>query len=259
VDRSDAPRVEPLDGHTREAALQIQKTVFLSYRRANASCALAVFQDLTHNGFDVFFDFSGIGSGDFESVILGNIRARAHFLVLLTPDALRRCIEQDDWLRREIETALDTQRNIVPLMLDGFRFGEKDGLIGKLSALRRYNGLNVHAEYFSDAMTRLRERFLAVPLSAVIHPPSESAKHAAEEQLAAALTAGPVTEKELKEAEQPRYVYNVKIKYQNEIERIEGTKAEEPQGPTTLVVYDGSQVAARLFDLERWSRTRQAK
>jgi hypothetical protein len=33
----------------------------------------------------VFIDFSGIDSGDFESVILGNITARAHFLVLLTP------------------------------------------------------------------------------------------------------------------------------------------------------------------------------
>ncbi len=30
-----------------------------------------------------FFDYSGIQSGDFEQVILGNIDARAHFLVLL--------------------------------------------------------------------------------------------------------------------------------------------------------------------------------
>jgi hypothetical protein len=57
---------------------------------------------------------------DFEHVILGNIKAPAHFLVVLTPSALERCDEPADWLRREIETALDIQRNIEHLMLEGF-------------------------------------------------------------------------------------------------------------------------------------------
>src|SRR5205809_2011470 len=100
---------------------RIEKTVFMSYRRTNAPWALAIFQYLTHHGYDVFIDYSGIASGDFESVILGNIKARAHFLVLLTPSALERCGEPGDWLRREIETALELKRNIVPLMLEGFR------------------------------------------------------------------------------------------------------------------------------------------
>jgi hypothetical protein len=63
---------------------RIEKTVFLSYRRTNGPWALAIFQDLTYHGFDVFFDFNGIGSGDFEGVIVENIRDRAHFVVLLT-------------------------------------------------------------------------------------------------------------------------------------------------------------------------------
>jgi hypothetical protein len=95
----------------------VEKTVFISYRRTNAPWALAIYQDLTHNGYDVFFDYLGIASGDFESIILENIRARAHFLILLTPSALERCGEPGDWLRREIETALEARRNIVPLML----------------------------------------------------------------------------------------------------------------------------------------------
>jgi hypothetical protein len=57
----------------------------------------------------VVFDFNGIASGDFERIILGNITARAHFLVLLTPSALERCDDPADWLRREIETALANQ------------------------------------------------------------------------------------------------------------------------------------------------------
>jgi hypothetical protein len=96
--------------------------VFISYRRSNISWALAIYQDLTAHGYDVFFDYDGIASGDFERVIIENITARSHFLVLLTPTALERCDDPDDWLRREIETALAKKRNIVPLMLDGFDF-----------------------------------------------------------------------------------------------------------------------------------------
>jgi len=80
---------------------RIEKTVFISYRRTNALGARAVFQNLTYHGYDVFLDFNGIASCDFESVILENTRARAHFVVLLTPSALKRCSEPGDWLRRD--------------------------------------------------------------------------------------------------------------------------------------------------------------
>jgi hypothetical protein len=75
---------------------RIEKTVFISYRRTIVPWALAIFQVLTHHGYDVFFDYTGLVSGDFESVILENVRARAHFLVLLTPSALDRCGDPND-------------------------------------------------------------------------------------------------------------------------------------------------------------------
>ena len=63
--------------------MRIEKTVFISYRRTNVAWALAIFKDLTSHGYDVFFDFTGLASGDFEQAIMEHIRARAHFLVLL--------------------------------------------------------------------------------------------------------------------------------------------------------------------------------
>src|ERR1700737_1502130 len=107
--------VLPRDRRDCSSMERIEKTVFLSYRRTNIPWALAIFQNLTLHGYDVFFDYNGIASGAFERVILGNITARAHFLSLLTPSALERCGDPEDWLRREIETALENQRNIVPL------------------------------------------------------------------------------------------------------------------------------------------------
>jgi tetratricopeptide (TPR) repeat protein len=179
---------------------RIERTVFISYRRTNVPWALAIFKDLTQHGYDVFFDFNGIASGDFEQVILENIRARAHFLVLLTPSALDRCDESTDWLRREIETALSARRNIVPLMLEGFDFNTPkiaDKLRGTLSALNRYNAVPIPAEYFDEAMERLRGRYLSVPLNAVLHPPSPIAKHAAAQQQTAAQAAPAVQKQEL--------------------------------------------------------------
>ena len=179
---------------------RIEKTVFISYRRTNAPWALAIFQSLTQHGYDVFFDYNGIPSGDFERVSLENITARAHFLVLLTPSALERCGEPADWLRREIETALDSKRNIVPLMLEGFDFGTPliaNQLTGKLAVLKHYNALRIPPEYFFEAMGRLRDRFLNVPLDAVTHPASPSARKAATEQKAAAEAAPAVKEEEL--------------------------------------------------------------
>ena len=179
---------------------RVEKTAFLSYRRSNIPWALAIFQDLTHHGYDVFFDYSGIASGDFESVILENIRARAHFLVLLTPSALERCNNPADLLRREIETALASQRNIVPLMLEGFDFGTPkiaSQLTGKLAALKNYNGMSIPPEYFTEAMGRLRNKFLNVPQTAVLHPVSAFVKRASSEQKAAADAAPAVKEEEL--------------------------------------------------------------
>ena len=179
---------------------RIEKTVFLSYRRTNFPWALAIFKDLTQHGYDVFFDYNGIASGDFEQVILGNITARAHFLVLLTPSALERCHDPEDWLRREIETALSSQRNIVPIMLESFDFatlGAIDQLTGSLAGLRSYNGLRIPPDYFDAGMERLRTKFLNVPLTAVLHPSSASAQQAADEQQAAANAAPAVQETEL--------------------------------------------------------------
>lgn len=179
---------------------RIEKTVFISYRRTNMPWALAIFQNLTARSYDVFFDFQSINSGDFEQIIVGNIRARAHFLVILTPSALERCKEPGDWLRREIETALDEKRNVIPLFLEGFSFGSpsiSQYLTGKLALLKNYNGLNVPADYFNEAMDRLANRFLNVPLDAVLHPVSRALQIAVDLQQTAASQARAVEQQEL--------------------------------------------------------------
>lgn len=163
----------------------IEKTVFISYRRKDISWALAVYQYLTNKKYDVFFDYTSIRSGDFAQVITSNIRARAHFLLILTPTSLDRYNEPDDWLKREIDTAIDERRNIIPLFFEGFSFNSPivaKKLTGKLSLITRYNGLEIPPGYFMEAMERLSEKFLDVPLDAVLHPVSKELKEANERE-----------------------------------------------------------------------------
>lgn len=148
------------------------KTVFISYRRSVASyIARAIFMDLRANGYDVFMDVESIDSGQFDRIILNQIEARAHFLVILAPGTVERCAEPGDWLRREIEYAIDKRRNIVPIMVSGFSFtGAEKHLTGTLADLPHYNGLPVYHEYFDEAMTRLRTRYLKQPVYGTIKP-----------------------------------------------------------------------------------------
>ena len=175
----------------------IEKSVFISYRRKDLYTALAVYQHLTQHNYDVFFDYRSIPSGDFEQIIIGNIKARAHFLVILTPSALDRCDDPEDWLRREIETAITYKRNIIPLFFNGFSFrasSVSEKLFGELKILKKYNGLDIPAGYFDEAMERLRSRFLAVASDAVLHPIPDDVQKIIEEQQDAANKA--VLEKE---------------------------------------------------------------
>ena len=56
---------------------RIEKTVFISYRRTNLPWALAIFQNLKSEGYDVFFDYLSrsrktppVQKGSFSSVLL---------------------------------------------------------------------------------------------------------------------------------------------------------------------------------------------
>ena len=149
-----------------------QKTVFISYRRTNFYTALAIYQHLKPHGYDVFFDYQSLDSGGFEQVIFENIQHRAHFLIILSPSSLERLKEPASIMRREVEMAINEKRNIIPLTMEGFDFGNsksKEALHGKLSNLSSYNAVGLVPEYFDACMEKLR-RFLDVALEDVRLP-----------------------------------------------------------------------------------------
>jgi tetratricopeptide (TPR) repeat protein len=148
------------------------KTVFISYRRSTTFIHSAYISHiLDSRGYDVFRDIDSIGAGKFEDIILSNIAARAHFVVLLTHGTLDRCVESGDWLRREIEEAIKLRRNIIPVLIDGFRFEDGDMfLTGELQNLKKFNGLNLYTEYFMAGLDKLCDKYLVLPSYGKIEP-----------------------------------------------------------------------------------------
>ena len=176
----------------------MDNTIFISYRRSVSEfVARAVFQDLRAHGFNVFMDVESIDAGEFGKIILNQIAARPYFLVILAPGTLDRCNEPDDWLRQEIEYAMDMRRVMIPVMTSNFSFEPVKGrLTGKLAELPRYQALTIPHDYFDAAMDRLRTRFLK-PIDLPAKPTPAADQPVIEAKLELALAAPPVTERQL--------------------------------------------------------------
>jgi DNA-binding response OmpR family regulator len=146
--------------------LQIeQKSVFISYRRSTTMhLARLVFQELKTHNYNVFLDVDTLDNGVFDRILLSQIVARAHFILVLSSGALARCVEEGDWLRREIEEAIGSARNIVPLLDVGFNIEEEKLYLPEpiRTELFRRNAVPYSHDYPEAAFEKMR-RFLKEP------------------------------------------------------------------------------------------------
>lgn len=83
---------------------------------------------LQNRGFKVFLDVDNIGSGAFPQQIDQAIRECNDFLLILSPNMLDRCVEEEDWVRHEIALAESYGKNIVGVSLPGFIMPEASAL-----------------------------------------------------------------------------------------------------------------------------------
>ncbi len=162
-----------------------QRTVFISYRRSVSSfIARAIFDDLVQHDYDVFMDAACLNTGELAAVRLNQIAARAHFLVILTPGTVEHFTQPDDFLRQEIEQALRLERDIVPVLVNNFRFDAYASCFtGELARLPHLNGVALDHEYFDEGMQRLRNRLLAGGATGPLESPSVEERAIVEAQL----------------------------------------------------------------------------
>ncbi|CAH1112715.1 unnamed protein product [Psylliodes chrysocephalus] len=136
--------------------------VFVSYRRSNGSQLASLLKvHLQLRGFSVFIDVERLEAGKFDNNLLQSIQKAKHFLLVLTPNALERCVgdhERKDWVHREICAALSANCNIIPI-IDNFNFPEPDDLPEDMRQVCHFNAVKWIHDY-QDACVDKLERFM---------------------------------------------------------------------------------------------------
>lgn len=96
--------------------------IFVSYRRTSFESANLIAEKLRSMGYSVFFDVETLRSGKFNEQLFEVIEQSSDFVLVLPPNALDRCEDENDWVRKEVMHAMLHKKNIIPVMLSGFEW-----------------------------------------------------------------------------------------------------------------------------------------
>lgn len=129
--------------------------VFISYRRDPSwGQARCIADSLRERGIRVFMDVDNIDEGKFAEIIQQAIHNCDHFVPIIAPTTL-----ESEWVRREIVLALEYDRSIIPLLVDGFQFSIMP-LPDEVKEIASHNAITVTHEFYDAAMERLATRFI---------------------------------------------------------------------------------------------------
>lgn len=133
--------------------------VFISYRRYGGEAfAHLLYDRLNAKGYSIFLDVKEQKSGKLDHIILDNIYQCTDFLLILSPGALDRCENTDDWLCLEIESAMKYGKNIVPILMHGFDFPKI--LPESIRELPNYAGIKANVPEVDRMVSELQMHWL---------------------------------------------------------------------------------------------------
>ncbi len=140
--------------------------IFISYRRKGAGAGVAgelqaKFENL---GYKVFLDVDEIGSGQFPEQIERAISECKDFILVLSPGTLDRCVEEEDWVRREILQAQNQNKNIIGVGLPGFFMPEAESLPGPLKPMTTIQVFSWTHEYRTASFAKIAENLVSTQL-----------------------------------------------------------------------------------------------
>jgi hypothetical protein len=135
-------------------AMKHNYDIFISYRRSSYETANLIATRLKSAGYRVFFDLESMRSGPFNEQLFNVIEGCRDFVIVLPPDALERCSNEEDWVRKEVLCAMSHKKNIIPVMLNGFVW--PNPMPQGMEELRNYQAVAAGSiEYFDMSMKRL--------------------------------------------------------------------------------------------------------
>ena len=96
---------------------------FISYRRDGGYLMAQLLRSmLKEKGVFCYLDLEEDRSGQFDERLLSAINDSSNFILILTKGTLDRCVNGDDWVRREIVEAVKLRKNIIPVRYPDFEW-----------------------------------------------------------------------------------------------------------------------------------------
>lgn len=130
--------------------------IFISYRRSGGiDVARNIYHQLSIAGYNVFFDHDSMRDGRFDKQIFTAIDNSSDVILILSPGALDRCHNEDDWVRTEIEYALEKGKHII-LLATAEDFAFPDNLPESLCKIKTLNFVIINQNYYDASLKRLR-------------------------------------------------------------------------------------------------------
>lgn len=131
---------------------------FISYRRENGFLMAQVIYDrMKEKGIKCFMDLEELRSGTFNDKILDAIADAPNFILILPQNALDRCVNEDDWVRREIIAAVKGKKTIIPVMYDGFSWPKEwdERIPEEIRQLAHHQSVSMSKEYLPAMIDKI--------------------------------------------------------------------------------------------------------
>jgi len=138
--------------------------IFISYRRKGGyDTAKLLYDRLRMDGYSVSFDIDTLEKGNFDDELEKRVNDCKDFLLVLSPGIFDRFFDpesdpKNDWVYQEIFCALNANKNIVPLILDGFAYPKN--LPEDVKNITKKNGIDLNPKHFEGAYANMKQKFL---------------------------------------------------------------------------------------------------
>jgi hypothetical protein len=152
----------------------MQGNVFVNYRRqTDSGIAGRIYDSLTQAlpGESIFMDVDKLNPGDdFEDALEKTLAECAVFLAIIgpqwattvSPNGQRRLDDPDDFVRKELRTALAKQVRVIPVLVGGAVMPDAGVLPLELKALAKHQAMEIRHERFRADVETLAQAIAAI-------------------------------------------------------------------------------------------------
>ncbi len=124
---------------------------FISYRRiGGGNTAARIYDYLRLKNFNPFYDITGMSSGRFDEQLKVHLINSLNYVLILSKGALDRCAEPEDWVYKEIVTAIEHNLNVIVLKEEGFVY--PDNMPQELEVLRMFQAIEYTEQTLSSRL-----------------------------------------------------------------------------------------------------------